>query len=106
MTNKSTDIPGPGTYDPRFNASQTELPKYSIKGRYELKKKDLVPAPGAYELSFNDKNKAPAFGFGSSPQRIPLSGKNEGVPGPGNYKVPAHIATKNSYVQSSLDEKF
>ena len=79
MTNKSTEVPGPGTYDPRFNASQTELPKYSIKGRYVDRKRDQIPAPGAYEVSFIDKNQAPSFGFGSSPQRVPLQGKTAGL---------------------------
>lgn len=68
-------MPGPGAYNPNFYAQTPELPKYSIKGRYAMRKKDQVPAPGAYEVGFVDKNKAPSFGFGTSPQRLPLQGK-------------------------------
>ena len=32
--------PGPGAYDPNFNSANTELPKYSIKGRYVEPKRD------------------------------------------------------------------
>lgn len=106
MPTKASDIPGPGAYNPKFIAQAKDCPKYSIKGRYADRRRDNIPAPGTYESGFADKQKAPAFGFGSSPQRVPLNGKAHDSPGPGNYKVPAFIATKNSYIQSSLDEKF
>lgn len=98
--------PGPGAYEPNFNAQAPELPKYSIKGRYQPRKRDQIPAPGAYEMNHNTKLTAPSFGFGSSPQRGPLSGKAQDVPGPGNYKIPVQVATKNSYIATTLEEKY
>lgn len=106
MSTKASEVPGPGAYDPQFKAAMPELPKFSIKGRYAERKRDQIPAPGTYEAKFVDKQSAPAFGFGSSPQRVPLSGVKGEVPGPGAYKLPAHVSAKNSYITSSLNEKF
>jgi hypothetical protein len=106
LPSKAPEVPGPGAYDPKYQVMVPELPKFSIKGRYAQRKQDQIPAPGTYQVSFADKQKAPAFGFGSSPQRVPLSGKASEVPGPGNYKIPTQIATKNTYIQSQLDEKY
>lgn len=67
-----------------------------MKGRYTAKKPEQRPAPGAYKYDFPDRNKAPAFGFGSSPQREPM-GKKGIDPGPGNYHIPSKISRKNDY---------
>jgi len=82
------------------------MPKFSIKGRYAERKRDQIPAPGTYQVNFSDKQLAPSFGFGSSPQRVPLQGKAAMVPGPGNYKIPTQIATKNGYITTTLEEKY
>lgn len=97
MDTKRNQNPGPGTYNPSFRATELELPKYSLKGRHPAHKEDQKPSPGTYDYKFPDKNSAPAFGFGSSPQRQPL-GKEEGSPGPGSYRIPVKIAKKNDYV--------
>ena len=61
------NVPGPGAYNPDYNAKLDALPKYSMKGRHTAKKPEQRPAPGAYKYDFPDRNKAPSFGFGSSP---------------------------------------
>jgi len=97
MDTKRNQNPGPGTYHPSYRGSEKEQPSFSLKGRHKTAKEDTKPAPGTYEYKFPDRHTAPAFGFGSSPQREPMS-KKDGSPGPGTYRIPCKIARKNDYI--------
>jgi hypothetical protein len=60
-------VPGAGTYNPDFNSVKKEMPKYSMKARFNtLADKTNVPGPGAYNSQLNNKTDAPKYGFGSS----------------------------------------
>lgn len=63
---KTKYIPGPGAYQPDYNRNLTQLPSYSMKGRYQDSKKLIVPGPGTYETPKKNLMTSPSFGFGSS----------------------------------------
>ena len=100
--NKNT--PGPGGYDPDFNATSNKKPKYTIKGRYSEAKRLNVPGPGTYQKTLVDKKSAPSFGFGTSSQREPI--KQTLSPGPGGYKIPVMIADVPAYAMPSRKEDY
>jgi hypothetical protein len=55
-----------------------------MKGRYKNADTLKVPGPGAYNSAGSpNKTKAPAFGFGTQPQRGKLATSD--APGPGLY---------------------
>ena len=68
-----------------------------------------VPGPGAYTNRGEMlKNKSPSFGFGSS-KRPEIGGNKKLItPGPGNYKLPRHLANVQEYAihGRSEDQKF
>lgn len=66
-----------------------------MKGRYKDPKKLDVPGPGTYDKSMTDKQSAPQYGFGSSPQREPI--KKTLSPGPGGYHIPVKLAEVPAY---------
>jgi len=80
------------------------LPQFSIKGRYKDAKKLEVPGPGTYTKSLVDKQAAPSFGFGTSPQREPI--KKTLSPGPGGYHIPCTIADVPAYAMPVRNENF
>lgn len=44
-------VPGPGNYNVSKNIG--EGPKYSMKGRHEMKNNEFTPGPGQYDSSKN-----------------------------------------------------
>lgn len=58
-------------------------------------KSETRPGPGDYNIKNTPVKQAPSYGFGSSPQREPIS--NSKVPGPGNYKIPCEITRMPEY---------
>ena len=102
---KGGQQPGPGNYAPNYRATTPGASAYSIMGRHAMKQRYAGPDPGAYDLNFNNLNKAPAFGFGGGgKQRVDMASGD--APGPGNYKVPTKIATKPQYVSNVQEEKY
>lgn len=69
--------PGPGTY---LIGQKTDLPSFTFKSRYEEKKRDNSPGPGAYSPTTLEKKNF--FTLGSS-QKMPFKPKD--IPGPGAY---------------------
>jgi hypothetical protein len=59
------------------------------------KKIEKGPGPGSYNIKDSPLKQAPSYGFGSSPQRDPIS--NNKVPGPGIYKIPCEITKMPDY---------
>ena len=57
-------------------------------------KKNMSPAPGAYDVHLNNKQAAPKFGFGSSTR---AGEKGNNVPGPGAYKINVRVADTPAY---------
>ena len=96
---KKAWVPGAGTYKPydTFSSMNTGNPKFSIQGRYPSQKMLNVPGPGTYtDIRPKTASKAaPAYGFGSSPQRVPH--KKAVAPGPGAYRVPSTVGALPSY---------
>ena len=100
-------VPGPGTYDGDYRAQVKSLPKYSMKGKYPDPKKLQVPGPGTYSDIKNkmvDKQSAPSYGFGSSPQREKV--RPTLSPGPGGYNIPCTIAEMPAYAMPGRDETY
>ena len=102
---KSSDGPGPGNYEPNFRATCSNLPMYTLKGRYPGKSPMQAPDPGAYNKTWVDKPSSRGFGFGTGAQRATMANTNKS-PGPGNYKLPTTIAKKADYIENTQDEKF
>ncbi len=93
---KTAGNPGSSTYNPDFTAIKKKLPAFSMKGRYKNADTLKVPGPGAYNSAGSpNKTKAPAFGFGTQPQRGKLATSD--APGPGLYQIPCSIALLPSY---------
>ena len=101
---KTKFVPGPGSYEPNYKAEVNALPQYSIKGRYKAARKLDVPGPGTYGKSLVDKQTAPSYGFGSSPQREPI--KKTLSPGPGGYRIPSMIAEVPAYAMPNQKDEF
>ncbi len=55
-----------------------------------------MPGAGTYELSLQNREAAPKFGFGSS-TRDGGTKKNYEVPGPGKYHIPSSIGDVPDY---------
>lgn len=87
--------PGAGTYNPDYKKTANFHGSYSMKSRPATKEVERVPGPGAYIASLNNKQRAPAFVFGSSSQRQPLPPAS--APGPGNYHIPCGIGNLPAY---------
>ena len=75
-----------------------------MKGRYKDAKRLDVPGPGTYNKGLADKQSAPSYGFGTSPQREPT--KQTLSPGPGGYKVPTAVAALPTYAMANTQEEF
>ena len=63
-----THTPGAGSYDPSPEKTKKNLPSYSMKQKLgsSLLTNNKNPGPGNYEVSLNNRQSAPKFGFGSS----------------------------------------
>lgn len=86
---KKFSVPGAGSYNPDYQTTRNQEPRFSLKGRYKDHKRLNVPGPGSYQSSLVDKSAAPKFGFGSSAQREPI--RKTLSPGPGGYRIPATV---------------
>lgn len=95
---KRPEIPGPGKYDPTFNAvtrrTGTAIAGTEKRGKL-FGKKEEVPAPGTYYEAAK-KRSGPAFSFSRSKELKP----KDTAPGPGTYKLPSGIANWPNYVAS------
>ena len=92
---KTKGNPGAGTYNPDFSKSVKFHGAYSMKSRPITKDEYRAPGPGAYSSISKEKQRAPAFVFGSASQRMPLPPAT--VPGPGNYHIPCEIGNMPGY---------
>jgi hypothetical protein len=102
---ETTTVPGAGTYDPSPEKTRKQLPSYSMKIKLgsSLDKKSISPGPGNYEFEAKNKEKAPAYGFGSSIRKGEV--KNN-MPGPGNYKIPSSIGDVPSYSMPNRKDEY
>lgn len=64
----------------------TSNPAWSLVGRKNSLPKEERPGPGAYDTTYNLKEKVPAFKVGSSKREFNEIKKE--VPGPGSYDQP------------------
>jgi len=85
---KTKGNPGSGTYNADYSKVQKSSGAFSLKGRYSITDKKVVPGPGTY-ASKNNGKAAPSFGFGSASQRQKQAPAT--APGPGNYHIPCSI---------------
>lgn len=86
---KTRGNPGAGTYNGDFNVIRKNNGAFSLKGRYTISEKKLVPGPGAYAEVKSTGKAAPSFGFGTASQRQKQAPPT--APGPGNYHIPGSI---------------
>lgn len=86
-------VPGPGEYDPKFQAVKEKSPSWIVRGRDEGNRTIEIPGPGAYEIPTDSS--APRWKFGNSTRK---ETKKES-PGPGAYEIKPLIGAVPSYVQ-------
>jgi hypothetical protein len=96
--NQTRGNPGAGTYSGDFTKIKKREAAFSIKGRHADLKSMAVPGPGTYTTApmqgSPDKRRNETFRIGTS-KRDGL--KDDGVPGPGSYKIPCSIAEMPAY---------
>lgn len=84
-------VPGPGTYESRVSSAPGT--KFASSSRM-ISRMEKVPGPGSYRANSDPtREKTPAYGFGSGPQRNLYIKKP--TPGPGAYDGKA-VATQLS----------
>ena len=82
----SSDVPGPGHYEPKIQMVREKGPHYKVGSETKLKadsRTAFVPGPGHYEIDRGMKGKKAKFG--SEPRGIKKYGD---TPGPGYYRLP------------------
>lgn len=86
-------VPGPGEYDPKFEATREKSPSWIVRGRDEGRPGN-VPGPGTYEILKDGSG--PKWKFGNSTRRETIRKEN---PGPGAYDIRPLVGAVPSYVQ-------
>ena len=100
--------PGPGHYSPMSTLTKEGAPSHLIgtaskeEGATSAKKKRDGPGPGNYSF-MRPNSTGPAHVFGSGLRGDPRKDK---TPGPGQYKVPCHVADVPRYVIPNPNEEF
>lgn len=74
-------------------------PAWTLTGRKNAEIKEERPGPGAYDTTYNLKEKVPAFKVGSSKRQF--MDTNKEVPGPGSYDQPTSYTQKTPAVFGS-----
>jgi len=87
-------VPGPGEYDPKFEAVREKSPSWGVRGREEGGRPANLPGPGAYEIVTDTSG--PKWKFGNSTRKEALKKEN---PGPGAYDIRPLLGAVPSYVQ-------
>ena len=86
---QDVNTPGPGAYQQA--AKLGEGPKYGLRPKTAVVKREEVPGPGQYSPSKNPVNaRPPSAAFGKGQRNGAPVGSKE-VPGPGSYMNPSTI---------------
>lgn len=88
-------MPGPGEYNPKFEAVREKSPSWIVRGRDEGNRSIGVPGPGTYEVPADSSG--PRWKFGNAKRK---ETKIEN-PGPGTYEIKPLIGAMPSYVQTN-----
>merc|ERR1712166_1662564 len=86
---ETTVVPGAGTYDPAHENTKKQTPQFSMKAKLGS--------------SLENKDKAPAYGFGSSTRK---DMKKLDVPGAGSYRIPTTIGDVASYAMPNRSDQY
>ena len=101
--------PGVGMYSLRNN--KNSAPKYTLRGKYDIKDKEKRPGVGQYNVGKSSKvtmKKEPTWKIGKASRDDLLTNDKRGNPGPGLYRVPCSIVDVNDYTreQGNFDNHF
>ena len=94
----NTNVPGAGAYNPEPEKLKKKLPAFSMAqklGSSLTSSGNIAPGAGTYDISLNNKNASPRFGFGTS-KRAPPAKATDG-PGPGSYRLPSTVGDVPNY---------
>ena len=101
--------PGVGIYSLRNNKNNG--PKYTLRGKFEIKNKEKRPGVGQYNVGNSSKvmmKKEPGWKIGKASREDLLTNDKRGNPGPGMYCIPCSMVDVNDYTkeQGKFDENF
>ena len=101
--------PGVGMYSLRNNRNNG--PKYTLRGKFEIKNKEKRPGVGQYNIFKSSQfmmKKEPCWKIGKSSRDDKLTNDKRGIPGPGMYRIPCSIVDINHYTreQGKFDKNF
>ena len=104
-----TKTPGVGMYSLRNN--RNNAPKYSLRGKFDIKSKEIIPGVGQYNVFRSSTfmmKKEPKWKIGKASRDDLLTNDKRGNPGPGMYRIPCSIVDVNDYTREKgkFDKNF
>ena len=103
------DTPGVGMYSLRNN--RNNAPKYTFRGKFDIKSKEVRPGVGRYNVFKSSQyimKKEPKWKIGKASRDDYLTNDRRGNPGPGMYRIPCSIVDVNGYTREKgkFDKNF
>ena len=101
--------PGVGMYSLRNNRNNG--PKYTLRGKFDLKDKEKRPGVGQYNIFKSNQfimKKEPKWKIGKASRNDFLTNDKRGNPGPGMYRIPCSVVDVNGYTREkgNFDKNF
>ena len=106
---QDSKTPGVGMYSLRNNKNNG--PKYTLRGKFDIKNKEKRPGVGQYNIFQSSQymmKKEPKWKIGKSSRDDMLTNDKRGNPGPGMYRIPCSVVDVNSYTREKgkFDKNF
>ena len=101
--------PGVGMYSLRNN--KNSAPKYTLRGKFDIKNKEVRPGVGTYNVFKSSQyvmKKEPKWRIGKASRDDMLTNDKRGNPGPGMYRIPCSMVDVNGYTREkgNFDKNF
>ena len=101
--------PGVGMYSLRNNKNNG--PKYTLRGKFDIKNKEKKPGVGQYNVFKSNQfvmKKEPKWKIGKASRDDLLTNDKRGNPGPGMYRIPCSMVDVNEYTREkgNFDKNF